>query len=460
MRSLFVKIFLWFWLASIMIIGSTIVLMSVIEPHRPFREDGRLVKRISREGQQAVNILERQGPAELRKFIHEKKKRPGRNVFLFNDKNEAVTGMHVPSEARELASRANRSGVTEFLNLKKSFMLARPIYGTGGDAYIMVREIPRRPRESPAWRYLNPRFLSLRLLVIFIVASIFCYWLAWYLTSPVRKLRTASQQLASGDLKTRVVPELGRRKDELADLGKDFDLMAERIELLLNSQGRLLRDISHELRSPLARLNVALELVRQRSGKEAEAALDRIEREAERMNTLIGQLRTLTVLESGTEIMDKHAINLSHLVKSISGDAEFESATRKISVRAELDEDVFIEGSEELLRRAIENVLRNAVRYTAEGSEIEMSLKRHAAEGKQYALLTVRDHGPGVHENELANLFSPFYRIAESRDRKSGGMGIGLAITDRAVRLHGGTVKAFNAAGGGLVLEIELPVSY
>jgi len=433
--------------------------MSVIEPHRPFREDGRLVKRLSRQGQHAVNILENQGPDELRKFIHGREKRPGRKDFLFNDKNEALTGMHVPAEARELASRANRSGVTEFLNLKRSFMLARPIYGTAGDAYIMIREIPRRPRQSPVWRYLNPRFLSLRLLVIFIVASIFCYWLAWYLTSPVRKLRTASRQIASGDLKTRVVPELGKRTDELADLGRDFDLMAERIEVLLNSQGRLLRDISHELRSPLARLNVALELVRQRSGKEADEALDRIEREANRMNTLIGQLRTLTLLESGTEIMDKDTIDLSHLVQSISGDAEFESAKRKISVRIELEEDIIIEGSEELLRRAIENILRNAVRYTAEGYEIEICLERHVTEGRAYALLKVRDHGPGVHEKELANLFSPFYRIAESRDRKSGGMGIGLAITDRAVRLHGGTVKAFNAAEGGLVLEIKLPMS-
>jgi len=459
MRSLFVKIFLWFWLASIMIIGSTIMLMSVIEPHRPFREDGRLVKRLSREGQKAVNILENRGPDSLRKFMHGKRQRPGRHVFLFNDKNEAVTGRNVPPEAMELSSRANKSGVTEFLNLKRSFMLARPIYGSDGKAFVIISEIPRRPRESLVWRYLNPRFLSLRLLVIFIVASIFCYWLAWYLTSPIRKLRTASQQLASGDLKTRVVPELGRRTDELADLGKDFDLMAERIETLLSSQGRLLRDISHELRSPLARLNVALELVRQRSGKEAEDALDRIEREAERMNTLIGQLRTLTLLESGTEIMDKRTIDLSSLVKNISGDAEFESTKRKITVRAELDENIILEGSEELLRRAIENVLRNALRYTAEGSAIEIFLKRHISDGKEYALLKIRDHGPGVHEDELTNLFSPFYRIAESRDRKSGGMGIGLAITDRAVRLHGGTVKAFNAAEGGLVVEMDLPLS-
>ncbi len=459
MHSLFVKIFLWFWLASIVIIGSTIVLMSVVEPHKPFKDEGRLVKRLSREGQRAVNILENQGHAELRKFMHGKRKRPGRHVFLFNDKNEALTGRHVPPEAMELSERASNSGVTEYLHLKRSFMLARPVYGSDGEAYVVISEIPRRPRESPVWRYLNPRFLSLRLLVIFIVASIFCYWLAWYLTSPIRKLRTASQQLASGDMKTRVVPEMGSRSDELADLGKDFDLMAGRIESLLSSQGRLLRDISHELRSPLARLNVALELARQRSGKEAEEALDRIEREAERMNTLIGQLRTLTLLEGGNEIMDKKTIYLSNLVKSISGDTEFESSKRNISVKTELDENIKIEGSEELLRRAIENVLRNALRYTAEGSVIEMSLKKHLLEGKEHALLKVRDHGPGVNEDELVNLFNPFYRIAESRDRKSGGMGIGLAITDRAVKLHGGTVKAFNAAEGGLVVQIEIPIS-
>ncbi len=459
MRSLFVKIFLWFWLASIVIIGSTIVLMSVVEPHKPFKDEGRLVKRLSREGQRAVNILENKGHAELRKFMHGKRKRPGRHVFLFNDKNEALTGRHVPPEAMELSERASNSGVTEYLHLKRSFMLARPVYGSDGEAYVVISEIPRRPRESPVWRYLNPRFLSLRLLVIFIVASIFCYWLAWYLTSPIRKLRTASQQLASGDMKTRVVPEMGSRSDELADLGKDFDLMAGRIESLLSSQGRLLRDISHELRSPLARLNVALELARQRSGKEAEEALDRIEREAERMNTLIGQLRTLTLLEGGNEIMDKKTIYLSNLVKSISGDTEFESSKRNISIKTALDENIMIEGSEELLRRAIENVLRNALRYTAEGSVIEMSLKKHLSEGKEHALLKVRDHGPGVNEDELVNLFNPFYRVAESRDRKSGGMGIGLAITDRAVKLHGGTVKAFNAAEGGLVVQIEIPIS-
>ncbi|MCK5504687.1 MAG: HAMP domain-containing protein [Thermodesulfovibrionia bacterium] len=459
MRSLFVKIFLWFWLATIMIMASTIVLMSVIEPHRPFREDGRQVKRMARQGRMMIDILEHQGPGALRDFIAGKQQRGGRNVFLFNENGKAITGQPAPSGAEELATRTRKSGVTEFSNRGKRFMLARPIYGPEGRSYVIVREMLRRPRASFVWKYLNPRFLSLRLLVIFVIASIFCYWLAWYLTAPVRKLRTATQQLASGDLTTRVVPELGSRKDELADLGKDFDLMAERIESLVASQGRLLRDISHELRSPLARLNVALELARQRSGKEAEESLDRMERETERLNKLIGQLRTLTLLESGSESMEKKPFDLSSLVKRISDDAAFEAGSRNLSVKARLGEHIVVDGSEELLRRAIENVIRNAIRYSPEGTEVEISLQRQRSGEKDIAVMKVRDHGPGVPEDELKNLFNPFYRVAESRDRQTGGMGIGLAITDRAVRLHGGNVNALNAPDGGLVVKIDLPLT-
>jgi two-component system sensor histidine kinase CpxA len=454
MKSIFVKIFLWFWLATIMIMASTLVLISVIEPHRPFREDGFMVKRLARQGRLAVNILERKGPVALRAFIAGMEQRRGRHIYLFDEQGTSVTGQPAPPDAEALAARTRESGVTEFSNRGKRVLLARLIYGPEGQSYVMVREMPRRPRVSPVWRFLNPRFLSLRLLVIFVVASIFCYWLAWYLAAPVRKLRAATQQLASGDLKTRVVPELGNRKDELADLGKDFDLMADRIESLVASQGRLLRDISHELRSPLARLNVALELARQRSGREAEESLDRMARETERLNTLIGQLRTLTLLESGSERMDTKPLDLSSLATKVVDDAAFEAGSRNLSVKAEVDEHIVVEGSEELLRRAIENVIRNAIRYSPDGTAVALSLQR---KGKGRTVIRVRDHGPGVPEEELGNLFSPFYRVTESRDRQSGGMGIGLAITNRAVRLHDGQVKALNAPDGGLVVEIELP---
>jgi two-component system sensor histidine kinase CpxA len=459
MRNLFLKIFLWFWMASILIIVSTLVLMSVIEPYRPVREDGRRVKRLAREGQRAVEILERDGPDALHNFIARKERRPGRKVYLLNEESETVTMRQVAPEAKKLAARARGSGVTEFRKLEKSFLMARPIYGSEGKAYIIVGEIPRHKRGSPVWRFLNPRFLSVRLLAIFIIASIFCYWLAWYLTSPVRTLRTAAQHFASGDLKTRVGPDLGGRRDELADLGNDFDLMAERIESLIASQGRLLRDISHELRSPLARLNVALELARQRLGGEAGDSLDRIEREAERLNELIGQLRTLTILESGAEDIEKEEIDLSRLVNMVAVDADFEAQNRGRSVKTELNENILIKGSEELLHRAIENVVRNAVRYTAEGTNVEISLDHQQISGNDCAVLSVRDHGAGVPEKSLESLFQPFYRVADARDRQSGGMGIGLAITDRAVRLHGGEVKALNAPDGGLVIQMFFPAA-
>lgn len=444
-------------MATIFIIGSILVLISLIEPYSPARGDGRQVRRLAREGQTAVLILEREGTNALRAFMESKELRAGIRYFLFNDNSETITGRKPTPEINEIAGLARESGVAEFKRIDKGILAAQPVYGSGGTYYIIAAELRSRSRFSPPWRFLNPRFMSIRLLVIFVVASIFCSWLAWYLTAPIRKMRTAAQQIAAGDLKTRVGPFLGGRRDELADLGHDLDLMAERIESLITAQGRLLRDISHELRSPLARLNVALELARQRSGKEAGDSLDRIEREAKRLNELIGQLRTLTLMESGAENMDKNPIDLARLVKGIADDAEFEARSRNRAVNLTLNEGIMIEGSEELLHRALENVVRNAIRYTAEGTAVEIFLDKQNISGKESAVFKVRDHGPGVPEPALDLVFQPFYRISDARDRQSGDMGIGLSITDRAIRLHGGTVKAENHARGGLLITITLP---
>jgi two-component system sensor histidine kinase CpxA len=294
-----------------------------------------------------------------------------------------------------------------------------------------------------------------------------CYWLARYLTAPVAKLRTATNDLASGNLSARVGPSLGKRRDELASLGSDFDRMAEKIESLLNSQRRLLGDISHELRSPLARLNVALELARQRAGPEATTALQRIQHEAENLNEMIGQLLALTRLETGTQEVSKNQFDLAKLVRDIAEDADFEARSRNRSVRLCAAETCMVEGNEELLRPAIENVVRNAIQYTAEKSEVEIDIKANGRPQLASSLpvgnedgvaeITVRDHGAGVPESALAQIFRPFYRVDDSRDRESGGAGLGLAITERAVRLHGGTVTALNAPEGGLIVRINLP---
>jgi two-component system sensor histidine kinase CpxA len=235
--------------------------------------------------------------------------------------------------------------------------------------------------------------------------------------------------------------------------------MAERIEELMTARQRLLRDISHELRSPLARLNVALELARQRSGDEAAGALDRIGREAERLNDLIGQVLTLTQLENGGDRITREPVPLTGLVRAIAADANFEAQTRGRTVRAVVDDDVTVQGSEEMLRRGIENVVRNAVRYTAANTQVDISVCRRRADSREVAVIGVRDRGPGVPEDTLSRMFLPFYRVADARDRQTGGTGIGLAITERAVRLHDGTVTAANAPDGGLIVEIVLPVA-
>jgi two-component system sensor histidine kinase CpxA len=307
-----------------------------------------------------------------------------------------------------------------------------------------------------------PRFVrgfSIPGLVSFVVGGLVCLGLAWHLTAPVRRLRTAAQRLARGDLTSRVGAGPIRGRDEIAALGRDFDLMAERIEELMSARHRLLRDISHELRSPLARLTVALELARQRSGDEAKSALDRIGWEAERLNDLIGQLLTLTQLESGGDRIAREAVPLTPLVQAIAADANFEAQTRQRTVRAVVDDDLTVQGSAEMLRRGIENVVRNAVRYTAESTQVEISLSRRCTDSGAMAVIRVRDRGPGVPEQALSKLFVPFYRVADARDRQTGGTGIGLAIAERAVRLHGGTVTAANAPEGGLIVEITLPTS-
>jgi len=287
-----------------------------------------------------------------------------------------------------------------------------------------------------------------------------CLGLAWRLTAPVRRLRSAVQRLSGGDLTARVGPGLVRPGDEIAALGRDFDLMAARIEELMTAQQQLLRDISHELRSPLARQKVALELARQRSGPEAEWALDRIDREAERLNDLIGQLLTLTQIETGRNQIPRGPVSLTRLIQAIAADANFEAETRQRRVRAVVEGDLTIQGSEEMLRRAIENVVRNAIRYTPEHTQVDVLVSRRPGQsGGDTAAVCIRDHGPGVPEAALSQLFLPFYRVADARDRQTGGTGIGLAITERAVRLHNGTVSAANAPDGGLIVEIVLPIA-
>jgi two-component system sensor histidine kinase CpxA len=249
------------------------------------------------------------------------------------------------------------------------------------------------------------------------------------------------------------------RRDEVAGLMRDFDAMAERIETLLKAQSRLLNDISHELRSPLARLNVALGLARQRANPESADMLDRIELEAARLNELIGRILTLARLEDGEQIVPQTPVPLNEIVENVVEDAEFEAQARHCHVVATVPDGKWeVRGNASLLHSAVENVVRNAIRYTQEGTSVDVELRREQRAGSSDAVLRVSDSGPGVPPDALEKMFEPFYRIDDARGRLTGGVGLGLAITERAVRFHGGKVAAFNRAGTGLMVEIRLPL--
>jgi two-component system sensor histidine kinase CpxA len=245
-----------------------------------------------------------------------------------------------------------------------------------------------------------------------------------------------------------------RRRDELGSLVRDFNAMAARIEALVSRQRQLIYDISHELRSPLARLNVALDLGRQRKGNDP--AFDHMEQDIECLNDMIERLLTVARLDASAPVAMAQ-VDLTDLVSQIVRSAEFELQERNGEIQLSSADKYFIQGNAELLHSAIENVIRNAVRYTGPGNAVDVRLEPTGTPGTIRVL--VRDYGPGVPETELSKIFQPFYRVADDRNRASGGTGLGLAIADRVVRIHNGIISARNATPHGLEVEIRLPLA-
>lgn len=461
MRSLFVKIFLYFLLMILLSTVIGIVLTYSRDHEFPPVGHKHFAKQALREyGRTAVETYEKGGAAALKTYAEELSESADVHVFLFSSRGDALTPALVPARIGAIIKgMARRAFMTEqmvFSDRRELPWMASPLVSDSGKAYVIVVGLPERPPLRHIFKAFPPAVFGSRMLVILVVAALLCFILARSLTSPIRKLRRATHQFANGDLSTRIGTEIEGR-GEFADLGRDFDFMAGRIETLITAQKRLLQDISHELRSPLARLSVALELARQRSGDEAHGALDRIESESAQLNEMIGQLLSLSQLESGAESYRRERVRLDALVQSVVQDADFEARGRGRKVILTACDPVEIFGPSELLRRAIENVVRNAVKYTQEETAVDVRLQVDGA--GRLARIRVRDHGPGVPEETLGKIFKPFFRVADARDRESGGSGIGLAIADRAIRLSGGTIRAENLAAGGLEIEIILPLT-
>ncbi|HEX8282758.1 MAG TPA: ATP-binding protein [Pyrinomonadaceae bacterium] len=475
MSSLFLKVFLWFWLAIALVIGVFALTTHLTHSEPTFRPPQFIEAVLTNYGRNAVAAYESGAAPALEDYLRRVERETGIRMYLFDAGGRELTGRPAPEAVSEAAARSARTGDPVFHNLHPGMLEVRPMPAREGGRYFFVTPMnaggpppggPHGPHHPPPLHGPfgifedNTSALLLRALAAILAAGAVCYLLARYIVGPVVKLREVTRQVTEGDLSARVGPRLGRRRDELAAMGHDFDEMASRVETLVGAQTRLLRDISHELRSPLARLSVALDLARKRAGAAAAGDLDRIEREAKRLNEMVGQLLALSRWESGGGGARLEDFDLAALVREVASDADFEAQGRGCSVVLEESGACEMRGTRDLVRSAVENVVRNAVRYTPEGTAVKISLKCVEGEGgRREAVVAVRDEGAGVPPEALADIFRPFYRIDDSRTRETGGTGLGLAITERAVRLHGGTVTAVNEPAGGLLVELRLPLA-
>ena len=454
-NTLFVKIFLWFWLCIIIIIAAVaaIIMMHLGGLHG---SEWRLLaeKSLFLHGTTAVSIYEDQGKRKLLEYVRLWENKAHTTAFLFQSTKE-LAGRNVPQQLANLALKVEKSGNPESISMGNYLYVARRIVSQTGTQYVFMVESDRKGYFKQIATL--PRYIVIKIISILIFSALFCFALSYSLSSSIRKLRNATYLLANGDLSSRVLPTIGNRNDELSDLAMDFDQMAERIELLVTSQKKLLADISHELRSPLSRLTVALDLCRLQAEEPLQKHLNRIEIETNRLNEMIGQLLDLARFESGITEIESVRVDLSAIVSELVEDANYEAGSRGGAVTLIDSCQCYVCGIPDHLRSAIENVIRNGLRYTHMGTNVEVSVLCPPATSK--VTISVRDHGPGVSEASLDKIFQPFYRVQDARDRQNGGTGLGLAITERIIRLHGGHVRAYNAEseGGGLVVEITIP---
>ena len=444
MHSLFSRIFLLFLLAMTLIVGSSIATTFTIasRENEPLESQRRPSMAI-----QASEILARGGVDALKSWLQGNKTALGdRELFVVGPDGQDILGRRLPESAARRLAVVNGEAVPG--NFRPS-RAAPQILAADGSIYSVVMT-PRRPSIFGA---LSLPAISLTILgIALVVSALTSWWLAEHLTAPIRRMQAGARALASENLNVRVSAGLEGRKDELAVLARDFDAMADQLRANRSATTRLLRDISHELRSPLARMRVALGLARQPPADSARQ-LDRLEREIERLDSMISQVLRLARLHGTDALLKRERFELDDVIEEVVRDANFEGAVKNCKIELRGAANNFVLGSRELLRSAIENVLRNAVRYSPSDTAVQMQV---AKDGSGLEIL-VRDHGPGVPAADLERIFEPFFRVAESRDRDSGGEGIGLAITAPVMKAHGGWAKATNGQGGGFDVRLNLP---
>jgi len=367
-------------------------------------------------------------------------------VFIFDHQGQELLNRRLrrPLEgALTLGTPPNRTESALYYALTSS--------DNHGRLYRIVALAARRP---PPGSPLSREGWSIRLLIAIVVSALVCLLLARYLTRPMRRLSWAAREMGNGNLAARV-SEGGRYPaDELGEMGAEFDRMAARLQKSHGLQRQLLLDVSHELRSPLARLQVATELARKRAENVAGAELDRIEQESEKLNDLIGEILHLSRQQDDGQPLILESVDLTEILMSVAEAARIEADQVNCQIKLEVSSALGLTGNPALLERAMENVLRNAVAHTPASSVVTVVAQRT----DDRIEVTISDQGPGVAEDQLEDIFRPFYRVSQAHDRQSGGFGLGLAIARASIERHGGLISASNLEQGGLKVTISLPI--
>jgi two-component system, OmpR family, sensor kinase len=469
MRSLFLRIFMLFWVAMALIVGGSIAITFTITAGE--YEAPELQHRPS-TAIQASEVLAHGGLGALQSWLDANKNSiPGRDLYIIGPDGADILGRRLSASAARRLENFNRDesvnrdpagpsprtfGPPPPGNFRPS-RAAPQIVGADGSAYTVLLV----PRRRSIFGALSLPAISLTILCIaLVVSALTSWWLAQHLSAPIRRIQEGARALASenldmrGSAGLRVSAGLEGRRDELAVLARDFDAMADQLRANRGAITQLLRDISHELRSPLARMRVALGLARQPAA-DLSRQLDRLEREIERLDSLISQVLKLARLHGTDAPFARETFDLGEVIEEVVRDANFEGAVKNCKVRLQGAAAAAVNGNRELVRSAIENVLRNAVRYSPQDASVDVAIAR----AESGVVILIRDQGPGVPGRDLERIFEPFYRVAESRDRDTGGEGIGLAITAQVMKAHGGWARAANGQQGGLEIRLSLPAA-